>query len=110
MPAASVKRPLWRRQVGISERAHGDPDGLIVTMLGVEHGRSASGTKAEREACPLISDAHVLRGSAEDLVWRREARKCRKDAARPALTCEAMANPDASGFTFPLNAQLNAAT
>src|SRR5262249_5754603 len=59
---------------------------------------------------PLVTNANIIGGAAEDLIGSSEARQRCKYTARAALTGEAVANSDSQRLTLNLNAQLTAAT
>jgi hypothetical protein len=81
-----------------------------MTFFGVEHGRPADRAEPEPELASLVANANVLGCCAKDLVRCGEAGKGCKDAARPALTGEAVANADAERFALNFNTQLPAGT
>ena len=106
MAPAIVNGMARRRKVRIGERSNRNSDTAHVTFLGVEEVGAADWAKAKPKLCTLIAGAHVFGGLAEDLVWGREARKCREDATRSSLAGEAMADADNARLALDLDAKL----
>ena len=111
MPATVIDGILGWRKARIGEGAYGDGHGrLFVTLFGVEYSCAADGAEAELELGSLVTNANVLSCGANNLIGCGEAGQRGKDAARPTLTGEAVANADAEWFTLNFNTQLAART
>lgn len=92
----------------VSKRAYGDANRVIVTVFGVEDGRSTNRAEPEYEPGPFIPDTGVLGGSTEYSERSGEASQCCEDTARPLLAGEAVTKANCTRFAFDLNAQLSA--
>jgi hypothetical protein len=104
------RRKLEALESWVSKRTHGHAHGLILTVFGVEDGRSTNGAEPEFELGSLIPDANVLGGRAEDFERSRETGQRREDTTGPLLAGEAVANANALWFALDLNAQLSTGT
>ena len=84
-----------RRKIRVGESADGDADGdLLAPRFGVKHGCPTARAEPEGEDGAVVADAHVLACRAGDLIGGSEARRRRKDAARPPLAGKAVTNAD----------------
>ena len=111
MSATVVDGILRWREARVGEGAHGDTHRrLFLTFFGVEHGGPADRAEPEPEPGSLVTNANVLSCRARDLIRCGEGGQRGKDTARPTLTGEAVANPDAEWFTLNFDAQLAAGT
>jgi hypothetical protein len=71
--AAVVDRDLRRWEGRISKRTHGDGDGVIVTLFGMEDGSPTDWTEPEYELGALIADTNVFGRGTEDFERSGEA-------------------------------------
>ena len=108
VPAAVVNRNAGRRKARVGECSDSDAHGPIVTFFGVKDRGPADRAEPESELRPLVADADIFGGGAEDLEWSGKAGECSEDAAGPLLTCEAVADANPARFALDLNAQLAA--
>ena len=106
MPAGVVNGKARHRETRVGKCPHGYANAVGFAFFGVVEGRSAHRAETEPEPAPLVADAHVLGGLAKDLAGSREACQRCKDAPRPQLTGETVADADNLGISLDFDAKL----
>ncbi len=101
MPAALVDRILGRRKVRIGQGADGDGhETPLVTLGGMIQAGPADRAEAEPEPGSLVASPDIVGGLPRHLVAGGKCGERGKDAARPALAGQAVADPHAERLPF----------
>ena len=95
-----VDRDRRGREVGVCEGTDGDRYELVQTLKLIVDRRTAGRAEMELGSGTFIADAlEHCRSARDGHIPARKPGLLPKDAARPALASQAVANEDAHGFT-----------
>lgn len=110
MPTAFVDGILWRRKLGIGERAYRDHHETFLAFGGVKHVAPANRTKPEAECRAVIAGTHVFGSDAGNVIRNRISGKRGENAAGSLLAGKAMTNSGAQRFPLHFDPKLSATT
>ena len=105
-----IDRDLRRPERRISDASQRDAEAAFNTLFGMKQVRSARRAEAKPKLRALIACAHVFRRLPANFVRAAKAGKRCEHAARPPLTCIAMAKSYAARLALKRDTQLTALT